>query len=212
METFFENLSKNAVVTASANNNNENVYALALGAYNALTDTQKRAFEVAYNAYQRKIYLAIDYRTTKNTRKEIKANGIPFVSKYARVVTHFDNYVSLVQKANPEFVEENRKWGVRINDVCVYHNGQLYLSMKPTYTPKSRYTIPTAEGEMEISYAEEQDMLAPSARDDYKSQKTAERQGVDRTDIVRCADIKIENVRSIKCGETIDVNEFELAI
>lgn len=212
METFVENLTKQAVVTASANNN-ENLYALALSAYSALTDTQKRAFEVAYNAYQRKIYLAIDYRTQKNTRKEIKANGIPFVSKYARVVTHFDNYVSLVLKENPNFVEEHRTWGERVNDVCVYHKGQLYLSMKPTYTPKAKYTIPTAEGnEMEISYAEEQDMLCPSARDDYKSQKTAERQGVSAENIVRCADIRIENIRSIKCGSTIDVNEFELTL
>lgn len=75
METFFENLSKNAVITASANVEN-NVYALALGVYNTLTDEQKQVFEVAYNAYQRKIYIAIDYRTQKNTRKEIKANGI----------------------------------------------------------------------------------------------------------------------------------------
>ena len=65
---------------------------------------------------------------------------------------------------------------------------------------------------MEISYAEEQDMLCPSARDDYKSQKTAERQGVSAENIVRCADIRIENIRSIKCGSTIDVNEFELTL
>lgn len=212
METFVENLTKQAVVTASANAES-NVYALALGAYNTLTDKQKKVFEVAYNAYQRKIYIAVDYRTQKNTRKEIKANGIPFVSKYARVVTHFDNYVSLVQKENPNFVEENRKWGERVNDVAVYYNGNLYLSMKPTWTPKAKYTIPTTEGnEMEISYAEEQDMLCPSARDDYKSQKTAERQGVSAENIVRCADIRIENIRSIKCGSTIDVNEFELTL
>ena len=213
METFIENLTRNAVETASANAE-QNVYADSLGAFRMLTPNQQKAFEIAYTAYQRKWYLSIAYKTEKAVSKETKANGIPFVVKHAKVVTHFENYQSLVVRAsgNENFVAENRKWGVRINDVCVYHKGQLYLSMKPTYTNKARYFVPTADGVTEIDYATEQSYLTPSARDNYKAQKTAERQGVATEDIVRCADIKIENVSVIKCGATNEVNEIELAI
>lgn len=211
METFIENLTRNAVETASTNAE-QNVYADALGAFRMLTPNQQKAFEIAYTAYQRKWYVSIGTRTQKGVSKQTKASGIPFVVKHARMVTHFDNYVSLVQKNNPEFVPENRTWGERVNDVCVYHKGQLYLSMKPTWTNKARYFVPTESGLWEIDYATEQSYLCPSSRDDYKAEKTAERQGVSRENIVKTCDIKIENVVDIKCGATQEVNEIELAI
>ena len=147
METFIENLTRNAVATASTNAE-QNIYADALGAFRMLTQNQQKAFEIAYTAYQCKWYLSIAYKTEKAVSKETKANGIPFVVKHAKVVAHFENYQSLVVRAsgNENFVAENRKWGVRINDVCVYHKGQLYLSMKPTWTNKVRYFVPTADG------------------------------------------------------------------
>lgn len=212
METFIENLTRNAVATASTNAE-QNVYADALGAFRMLTPNQQKAFEIAYTTYQRKWYLSIGYKTEKAVSKESKASGIPFVVKHSKVVTHFDDYQSLVARAgNNDFVAEQRKWGTRINDVCVYHNSNLYLSMKPTWTFASKYFIPTADGVTEIDYATEQSLLVPSARDAYKSQKTAERQGVETENIVRCADIKIENVAVVKCGATQEVNEIELAI
>ena len=211
MEKFQENLVRNAVATAS-NEQEENIYALALGAFRMLTPNQQKAFEIAFYAYQRKWYVSIGTRTEKSVSKETKASGVPFVIKHARTITHFDNYVSLVQKNNPEFVPENRTWGVRINDVCVYHRGQLYLSMKPTYSNKARYFVPTESGLLEIDYATEQSYLCPSSRDDYKAEKTAQRQGVSRENIVKTCDIKIENVVDIKCGATQEVNEIVLAI
>lgn len=206
METFVENLTRNAVATASANEET-NVYALALDTYNTLSETQKRAFEIAFKAYQRKWFCSISYQVQKDTSKEFRKT-IPSVTKYSKIVTHFENYEKLVRKENETFVAEQRKWGTRINEVCVYHKGKIYLSMKPTYTAKALYSIMTEQGEQFISYEQEQSMLAPSKRDAYLREKTEQRQGT--TEIVRCADICIDNVSSIKCGATEQVNEMEL--
>jgi hypothetical protein len=211
METFFENLSKNSVVTATANVEN-NVYASALAAYMLLSDKQKKAFDISFKAYQMKWYLSISYGVTKQVSKESKDRGIPFVRKYSKIVTHFEDYQKLVEKENGDFVAKERTWGERVNEVCVYHKGQLYLSMKPTYTSKAQYFIPNALGETEISYLEEQLLLNSSSRDVYKHNQTASRQGVDLDNVVRCADIKIENVGSIKCGKSQEVNEIELEL